>query len=144
MPTTARILVVADRTADSEELHAALVKRHSQQPIIVTLLAPAQWEVTDPHGGRESAYRRLHNAAEMLSGAGIEVHTQVGDPDPLEAVSAVWAHDKFDEVIVATLPEHLSRWLRIDLPSRVERLTGGPIRHVVAQERAATAPAAGA
>jgi hypothetical protein len=136
MTATARILVVASRTADSQELHAALVERNAQGPITGTLLAPAAWEVTDPHGGRESALRRLRAAAEQLSGAGIEMQTVCGAPDPLEAVEAIWDPKQFDEVIVSTLPEHLSRWLRIDLPRRVEQLTGLPVRHVVAQERA--------
>ncbi|MGO9974567.1 MAG: hypothetical protein ACLP01_17540 [Solirubrobacteraceae bacterium] len=136
-----RILVVADRTADSDELHAALLKRHSEGPIAVTLLAPATWEVIDPHGGRESAARRLHTAVTRFKEAGVEVRTICGDADPVEAVSAVWDSEKFDDIIVSTLPEPISRWLRIDLPSRVERLTGRPVRHVVAQERL-PAPAA--
>jgi hypothetical protein len=40
-------------------------------------------------------------------------------------------------VIVATLPHHLSRWLGLDLPRRVEQLTGLPTRHVIASERSA-------
>ena len=63
------------------------------------------------------------------------MHTQVGEPDPVAAVAAVWNRDTFDDVIVATLPEHLSRWLGIDLPSRIERLISAPVRHVVANER---------
>jgi hypothetical protein len=35
-----------------------------------------------------------------------------------------------DEVLVVTLPEHLSRWLRCDLPNRVERVTGAMVRHL--------------
>ncbi|MGO9750210.1 MAG: hypothetical protein ACLP22_01570 [Solirubrobacteraceae bacterium] len=135
MTATARILVVADRTADSQELHIALVERQAQGPIAATLLAPAAWEVTDPHGGRESALRRLRAAAEQLSGAGIETRTVCGEADPFEAVKAIWNPQSFDEVIVSTLPEHLSRWLRIDLPRRVEQLTGLTVQHVVAHER---------
>jgi hypothetical protein len=134
------VLVVANRTADSEELHAALLERHAHGPISVTLLAPAAWEVSDPHGGRESARRRLKAAVERLAAAGIEATPVCGDADPVVAVTAIWDPERFDEVIVATLPEHLSRWLRVDLPSRVERLTQGPVRHVVASERSA-APA---
>jgi hypothetical protein len=44
-------------------------------------------------------------------------------------------------VIVATLPQHLSRWLHRDFPRRVERLTGLPVRHVIATERAVAAGA---
>ena len=103
----------------------------------MTLLAPATWEVSDTHGGRESALRRVNSARERLRGAGIEVEGIVGDADPMAAVEAAWDPERFDEVIVATLPAQLSRWLRLDLPRRVERITGRPVRHVVAHERAA-------
>ena len=135
MPEPTRVLVVASRTADSDELHAALIERHAQDPISVTLLAPATWEVNDSHGGRQSAQRRVNSARARLRESGIEVEGIVGDADPVAAVEAVWDPDRFDEVIVATLPAQLSRWLRLDLPSRVERLTGRPVRHVVAHER---------
>jgi hypothetical protein len=55
----------------------------------------------------------------------------------MTAVTAIWDPERFDEVIVATLPQQLSRWLRLDLPRRVERLTARSVRHVVAHERAA-------
>jgi len=135
MSGMARLLVIANRTADADELLAALVERQSEGPIEVTLLAPAAWEVTDPHGGRQAALRRLRSAAEHLAEAGIETESIVGDPDPFTAVEAIWDPERFDEVIVSTLPERLSRWLRLDLPRRVERLTGKEVRHVIAHER---------
>jgi hypothetical protein len=135
MSTPAKVLVVANRTADSDELHAALVERAGDGPIEVTLLAPAAWEVVDPHGGRQSAWRRLNAALRRLASAGISARGVVGDADPVAAVQGVWDEQRFDEVIVATLPRHLSRWLGLDLPRRVEQLTGRPTRHVVASER---------
>lgn len=137
MSGMARVLVVANRTADSDELLAALVERQAQGPIAVTLLAPASWEVSDPHGGQQSGHRRLRAAVDRLGEAGIEAKTVVGDPDPVAAVTAIWDPDRFDEVIVSTLPERFSRWLRVDLPRRVERHTGRQVRHVVAHERTA-------
>jgi hypothetical protein len=131
---------VANRTADSDEVHAALVRRAQDGPIDVTLLAPAAWEVLDPHGGTQSAWRRLNAALTRLAAAGITARGVVGDADPVVAVQDVWAAERFDEVIVATLPHHLSRWLGLDLPRRVERLTGLPTRHVIASERSAVAP----
>jgi hypothetical protein len=135
MSTPAKVLVVANRTADSDELHAALVQRAHEGPIDITLLAPAAWEVIDPHGGRQSAWRRLNAALTRLTAAGITARGVVGDADPVAAVQGIWDAERFDEVIVATLPRHLSRWLGLDLPHRVEHLTGLPTRHVVATER---------
>ena len=34
------------------------------------------------------------------------------------------ARDASDEVIVVTLPTDVSRWMRLDLPHRIERFTG--------------------
>jgi hypothetical protein len=135
MSMPAKVLVVANRTADSDELHAALLERANDGPIDVTLLAPAAWEVVDPHGGTQSAWRRLNAALRRLASAGITARGVVGDADPVAAVQAIWDTQRFDEVIVATLPRHLSRWLGLDLPRRVEQLTGRPTRHVVASER---------
>jgi len=135
MPGIARVLAVANRTADSDELLAALLERHAQGPISVTLVAPARWEVTNPHGGKGAALRRLRTATDRLRNAGIETKGIVGDPDPFRAVADIWNPERFDEVIVSTLPKRLSRWLRLDLPGRVERLTGRHVHHVVAHER---------
>jgi hypothetical protein len=139
MAPPAKVLVVANRTADSDELHAALVGRAQDGPIDVTLMAPAAWEVVDPHGGRQSALRRLNAALTRLAAAGITAKGVVGDADPVAAVQDIWDAERFDEVIVATLSYHLSRWLGLDLPHRVERLTGLPTRHVIARERSAVA-----
>jgi hypothetical protein len=139
MSPPARVLVVANRTADSDEVHAALVERAQDGPIDVTLVAPAAWEVVDPHGGRQSASRRLNAALTRLAAAGITARGVVGDADPVVAVQDIWEAERFDEVIVATLPHHLSRWLRLDLPHRIERLTGLPTRHVIASERSVVA-----
>jgi hypothetical protein len=136
-----QVLVVANRTVDSAELLDALRERAGQEPIGITLLVPATWEVGDPHGGRQSALRRSSVARTALRDAGItDVEVVIGDSDPYAAVCDLYSAGRFDEVIVATLPSTLSKWLHIDLPRRVERLVGGNVRHVVAHERAA-APA---
>jgi len=127
------VLVVANRTADSEELFEQLVARHRQGNISVTLLAPAVWEVEDPHGGRESALRRLRSAKRRLQAEGIDVSCLLGDPDPMTAFHHEWKRGGYDEVVVSTLPGGLSKWLRVDLPSRIKRATDGkPTTHVVA------------
>jgi hypothetical protein len=38
----------------------------------------------------------------------------------------------YDEVIVSTLPKHLSKWLKLDVASKVAHTTGLPVKHVEA------------
>jgi hypothetical protein len=132
MSDTSRLLVVANRTAESDELLAAIKQRLETGPIAVTLLVPATWEVGDPHGGRESAQRHMRAAAARLRAEGIDVECRLGDPDPATAVAEAWDPERFDGVIVSTLPSRISKWLKLDLPRRVEHLTGAPVEHVVA------------
>jgi hypothetical protein len=129
-----RVLVVANRTAGSPELLETLCEQGSSESIEVTLLVPATWDVVDPHGGRETAKRNLAAALARLRASGLEAEGVVGDPDPIVAVRDIWAPDRFDRIIVSTLAAPVSRWLKLDLPRRVERHTGREVIHVVASE----------
>jgi hypothetical protein len=63
----------------------------------------------------------------------------VGDANPIDAIGdEVNAHG-YDEIIISTLPTRVSRWLKLDLPSKLTGL-GLPITTVTAQE-GAQAPA---
>jgi hypothetical protein len=134
----ARVLVLANRTADSLQLREALLERRERGPIAVTLLVPAAWEAQDPHGGVETGRRRVRAALERLRDTGIDVQCRLGDPDPVAALRETWDPDRYDEVIVSTLPSRVSRWLQIDLPRRAGKITGAPVTHV----EAAAEPAA--
>lgn len=126
MRWTTKLLVVANRTVASDELLHALRVRAAAGPIEVTLVAPADT-------AREPIARRLEHAVGRLDAEGIPVTGFVGHPDPLVAVEEVWDPRRFDEVIVVTLPTDVSRWMRLDLPHRIERFTGARMTHVVAQ-----------
>ena len=132
------VLVVANRTAESPELVQALVERARQGPREFTLLVPATphgvaW-AADMHSGGEEAEAHMRAAVERLRAAGLEIEAIVGDPDPNAAVQDAWNARTYDEVIVSTLPTHMSKWLKLDLPHRVERLTGRKVTHVVGSE----------
>jgi hypothetical protein len=133
----ARVLVLANRTADSPQLRDALLERRDRGPIAVTLLVPAAWEAQDPHGGMETGRRRVRAALESLRDTGLDVQCRVGDADPITALREAWDPERYDEVIVSTLPGRVSRWLQIDLPRRAGRITGVPVTHVEAVEAAA-------
>jgi len=130
----ARVLVLANRTAGSPQLRDALLERRDRGPIAVTLLVPAAWEPQDPHGGIETGRRRVRAALADLRDTGLDVQCRIGDADPVTALRAEWDPDRYDEVIVSTLPGRVSRWLQIDLPRRAGRITGGPVTHVEAAE----------
>ena len=42
-------------------------------------------------------------------------------------------------MIVSTLPLRLSKWLKVDLPHKVEHATGLPVRHVIGSDERVTA-----
>jgi len=119
------VLVVANQTADSPELIQTLRERTGDGDAEFTLLLPRL------AGRREEAARRLDEIVEAWSQAGLEAHGELGDTDPVVAVKEAWDPGRFDEVIISTLPTGASKWLQVDLPHRVERFTGAPVRHVV-------------
>jgi nucleotide-binding universal stress UspA family protein len=138
MPDKARVLVVANRTAESDELRSALRARAQEGPATFTLLVPATphgvaW-VADMHSGAPEADEHLQRAVEGLRAEGLEVEGKLGDPDPVAAVQDEVNFESYDDVVVSTLPTHVSKWLKLDLPHRVERATGLPVRHVVSSE----------
>jgi hypothetical protein len=66
--------------------------------------------------------------------SGTQVEGRIGAPEPLAAVEDAVNTGEFDEVIVSTLPKRVSRWLKLDLPSKVEGL-GLPVTTVTAKSR---------
>ena len=139
MADRADVLVVANRTAGSPELLEALKERAEKGPVKFHLLVPSTlhgvaW-AADMHSAGDEAEAHVNAAVERLRAEGLEVDDgKVGDPDPVAAVEDAVNFKEFDEIIVSTLPKHLSKWLKVDLPHRVERATGKPVTHVTATE----------
>jgi hypothetical protein len=139
MADKASVLVVANRTAESPELLEALKARAAQGDVEFTLVVPST-----PHGiawaadmaaGEGEAEHHREAFLEELRGQGVDVKdAKVGDPDPLAAAQDAVNFGDFDEVIVSTLPLHLSKWLKLDMPSKVRAATGLPVTHVVASD----------
>jgi hypothetical protein len=133
-----RVLVVAHRTAATPKLLAAVRERARRGPCAFTLLVPRPYWDPDT----DEAALVLELALPLLEeAAGRHVEAVVGDSDPFLAVQQTLATERFDEVIVSTLPERVSHWLRRDLPSRVVAL-GLPVTVVTADARRER-PAAG-
>ena len=113
-----RILIVAQRTAASPRLLAAVAARAASGPCSFTLLVPRPYWDPDT----EEAAITLELAIPLLdAAAGSHVQGIVGATDPYEAVGQALEREKYDEVIVSTLPARVSRWLHLDLAHRIEK-----------------------
>lgn len=137
-----RYLVVANQTLGGAALVRRLKECVSQGPCAFHVLVPAnvdtQGWVHDDETDRELAQQRLEQALERFSGLGAKVTGEVGDVSPVDAILDVLRRETFDEVILSTLPPGVSRWLRLDLISRVERAVPVRVTHVVAEEAPAS------
>lgn len=138
MTGPARVLIVANRTAATDQLLEAVRRRADAGPVEFHLVVPASprglHRVIDPEDtGREEAAEQLELALETLKDAvGAEVTGHVGDSDPLAAISDTVHQQQIDELIISTLPRRLSRWMHLDLPHKAAGL-GLPITHVEAK-----------
>jgi hypothetical protein len=141
--TPTRVLVVAHRTAATPALLDAVRERAGRGPCTFTLLVPnvahGLHRVVDAEDqASDEANAVLELALPLLEdAAGTPVEGIVGDPEPLNAVQDAVNLRGFDEIIISTLPKRVSRWLRLDLPSKVGGL-GLPVTTVTAKERTAT------
>jgi hypothetical protein len=130
-----RVLVVAHKTAATQPLLDAVAERARRGRCAFTLLVPnathGLHKVVDPEDqGAGEAQAVIDHALPLLSeAAGAPVDAIVGAPDPGVAVQDAVNLRGFDEVIVSTLPTRMSRWLKLDLPSKVSGL-GLPVTTV--------------
>ena len=82
--------------------------------------------------GLRQARERLGTQLGLLRRIDPSATGEVGDADPMLAVATVLARGDFDEIVVSTLHSSVSRWMRLDLPSRLERRFGLPVTTVEA------------
>jgi hypothetical protein len=87
--------------------------------------------------GRALARQRLRHELDRLRALDLQVGGEVGVADPVEAIRTVFHRYQFDEIILSTLPGRRSRWLALDLPSKVRRAFKLPVTHVVGSSRPA-------
>jgi nucleotide-binding universal stress UspA family protein len=142
----AKYLLVANQTLGGQQLAAHLDERLAAGGCSFTLIVPVtdtegshQWDyppvdryIPDAHRiARALAQGRLEVELARLRRAGAEATGEVVDADPVQRVREVLAGERFDEVIVSTLPRRLSRWLLADLPHRVARSITLPMTQVV-------------
>jgi hypothetical protein len=141
MESAARVLVVANKTAATPALIEAVRERAAKGPCEFTLLVPnathGLHKLVDPEDQSETeAETTIELALPLLEEAsGSPVDAMVGVPEPLAAIQDAVNLHGFDELIISTLPTRVSKWLKLDLPSKAAGL-GLPITTVTARSRA--------
>lgn len=155
-----RLLVVVNQTVGGKALEDLIAARAAAGPVEFHVLVPASLSkdfaaarrlstlgvdpvsgysfadltplgAVDEEGLRQAA-ERLSTQLERVRRIDPEATGEVGDADPMLAVTTVFARGSFDEIVVSTLHSSVSRWMRIDLPSRLERRFGVPVTTVEA------------
>src|SRR3954452_16369291 len=112
-----RILVVANRTAATPEVLAAVSRHAREQPTGFALLIPDAPRSKHTDWTLERALPLLERAA----GGPVEGLTGTSG-DPFDAIEKVITDGHYDRIILSTLSEGTSRWLRRGLPERVQSL----------------------
>ena len=131
----ANVLVVANETIGGRKLleavRARAAKGDAQFFLCVPQNRPQHGAVIYDEAVRDAAQVRVDLAEQFMSNEGIEISGDVGDPDPYTAAMDAIAETHAHEVIVSTLPQTASGWLRHDLIERIEGASGVPVEHVV-------------
>ena len=130
-----RYLVIANQTLGGESLLEEVRSRRDADAnasfhVVVPATPPDQFTFHTEGEAIAVAKERLEEELERLQGLGVEATGEVGDHDPLNAVRDAVRDEDFDGIILSTLHVTVSRWLRMDLPSRVERHVDLPVTHV--------------
>jgi hypothetical protein len=125
-----RTLVVANQTVSSRPLLDTLKQKAGGEPRRFIVIAPqsgADAVQGDPH-------ERLATTLQELANAGLPAVGQVEHHDPFTAIQNALQFYAPDDIVISTLPETRSGWLRGDLIGRVQASTGKPVQHVVIEE----------
>ena len=130
-----RYLVVANQTLAADQLERRVRECLAAGPcafFIVVPATPPKEHLTWVEGDAVAIAReRLDRSLAWFRALGAEVDGTVGDARPILAIGDALRERRFDEIVLSTLPAGVSRWLRMDLPSRVRAEFDIPVSHVV-------------
>jgi uncharacterized membrane-anchored protein len=130
-----RVLVVTNKTDATPAVIAAVRERAAAGPARFFVLVPNPDHLpfdrnsTDTSAGEKALERALPLLEEP---AGTEVEGRVAaSPNAYDDIVEELERGNYREIILETLPSHVSHWLHVDLPERVAGL-GYPVKTVTA------------
>jgi hypothetical protein len=135
-------LVLASKTLGGDELLRRLQEKSaSDERRLFIVIVPQP----DGSGGAPQLARaRLATMLDRLHSAGLLGSGMIGDPDPYTAAVNALELFRVDDVVISTLPNQRSGWMRSNLIERVQHMTSAPVEHVVVdlQSNTTAVPAA--
>ena len=125
-------LVIANHTAGTDQLLARLKEKAADaggENIFIVVVPLDSGE-----GNASAAARaRLGNTLDRMRSEGLLAAGMIGDPDPYVATMNGLQFYTVDKVIISTLPESRSGWMRQELIARVRKASNIEIEHIVAE-----------
>lgn len=140
-----RCLIIANQTLASPGLRQIIDERDTTDNWEFHVLVPEPTQATthygDPVSGAQvaipddhdrlvalqQAEERLESFRHAFAHLGSRLTGEVSLLEPLAATRQVMEYATFDEIIVSTLPPGASRWLKLDLPARLQRAVNIPV-----------------
>jgi hypothetical protein len=123
-------LAVANRTAASDAFLEKLKEKATDERHLFIFVVPQE-------GGDGMAARRararLTQMIDRARAADLICAGMIGDPDPYTAIMNALQFFRASDVVISTLPETRSGWLRAGLIDRVARAANIPVEHVAAK-----------
>jgi hypothetical protein len=136
-------LIVANQTLASPTLTAAVDERVAAGDArfhVVVPMSPTHGGLTwDEAEARREAQQRLEALLERLREHGVEASGECGAADPVDAAYDALKQYPADEVLLSTLPPGISRWLHLDVPSRMRAAVRPPVVVLTATKELAAA-----
>jgi nucleotide-binding universal stress UspA family protein len=138
-------LIVANQTLASPTLAAAVAERVERGDAsfhVVVPATPVQHRLTwDEDESQAAAQERLDAVLRRLGDLGVAATGEIGASDPVAAACDALRYRQIDEVLLSTLPPGLSRWIGMDVPTRLRASTSVPVTVVSAPREPATSGA---
>jgi hypothetical protein len=135
-----RYLIVAHKTLGGDHLIEHVRSLREEGPCRFLLLVPVEHPLGHAWSDGEvaaAARRKLQEGLDRFHDEGIIADGEIGDANPVFAVSNVMrreGRDAFTGIVLSTLPPGPSRWLHWDVPSRMQRDNPKvPVTHIVAE-----------
>jgi hypothetical protein len=132
-------LVLASRTLRGEQLLERLRAKAAQEGQHLFIIVVPQEDGSGDAPRRARA--RLADVLDRVHAAGLLASGMIGDPDPYTAAVNALELFRVDDVLISTLPDERSGWMRAQLVERVRGVSSVPVEHIVIDVAAAPAAA---